>query len=111
METNELKESSNISAGTGAELFIYQNILGLTTVTFSITSDGWSKLEKSEAWKAVCKYLEEFQTQDIHWLPQENLIVRGAGYCKNPLSQPDHPIRAYLCRLFLAILNRDKELH
>lgn len=107
----EQKESSDTTAGNGVELFITQNILGQTTVTFSMSSHGWLKLEKSEAWKEICEYLEEFQTQEIHWLHQENLFPLEKEYCKNPLSQLVHSSHVCLKKLWLAIWNRGKEHH
>lgn len=98
----------NINPLNPGDIFISQNILGQVTVSFSMTSPDWEKLEKSEAWQEIHQFLLERQRQNIRLCHQEQTGLLESGLCRSP-EQKHRPIRAGLIQLWSAIFGMDKE--
>ena len=61
-DKSQLSDSlDDIAAGTNAEIITKTNVLGDVMVSFPINEHGWGKLQKSNIWKQLCKFLEENQ--------------------------------------------------
>lgn len=74
------EELPDISAGTNAEVIVYQNILGQAEVRLPVSDLGLKKLLSSPEWEAVCHILEEYRISDNRLCHQETTGKSGTGY-------------------------------
>ena len=74
--------------GLKSEYIVYSTCLSdVVEISFQVPTSDWLKLEKSEVWKNLDKYLSEVQRPYTKMRHRDQLIVPGAVAYKNPLSK------------------------
>lgn len=102
----DIPKIPDISAGTNAEVIVYQNILGQAEVRLPMSDLCLRKLLSSPEWKAVCHILEEYQRSDNRLCHQEMTRRLETGCYRNypeievqnTYVKPYQRLQAFFCK-------------
>ena len=94
---------------TNAEYVIKQDhLFEECVIAFPVPYHDLSKFLESEAWKNLCKHLEEVQTPDMQmFLPDQPIVVEKVLY-KNPVTELVDVVRERMTNRFAFLFGKDK---